>query len=314
MKFMITCMFCLISLDIISQCCSPGNPIGGAINLGTIENGTWKLIGSYRHSYSGRYFEGTKAINPYFVKNGYFDHIGIVISHAISSRITFDIETNYFLRKSQVYLDGIIPEQKTGFGIADLVIVPKFNLFRKNNWEITMGLGLKIPVGPYNKKFNGAIAELDIQPSSGAFDIIPSLFIMKNIPEHQLRFFIYHRSEFKGTNPLRYQYGNLYSTSFYISHSLSSHWDFIIQLRNELRSMDKRPAQTAPYEVEKISISGSNKIFFTPQINFNANPTWNFSVLVDIPVYQYYNEQQLANTYAIGIVLYKKIMGKTKIG
>ncbi len=307
MRTIATCFLIFVSHFIHAQCCSPGNPIGGTSNLGVLPSGSWKIIFNYKYSYSGSYYDGAKETTPYFVKSGYFNYAGFLLSHAISDRLTIDLESGYFLNKIQRYVNGILPSEKRGFGITDLSITPKINLLRKNNWEITAGIGLKIPVGPYDGKFDGAIAELDIQPSSGATDFNFTLFISKEYLEKKLRFFLYNQIALKGTNPLYYKYGNLYSTAIFGSYSFSPRFDLIFQVRNELRAKDERPSQNPPYATEKIPISGSDKLFIVPQLNFSGDQTWSLSILVDFPTYQYYNEQQLANSYAITLVFVKKV-------
>jgi Putative MetA-pathway of phenol degradation len=305
--------FLFLNLESFSQCCSPGNPVGGTGNLGSLNEKTLKVILAHRYSYSGKYMEGNKPYDPYFVETGNFNYTGILLAYAINKRITTELETGYFENKSQTYVDGVLPQKKSGNGINSITLTPKINILKKNAWEITTGLGIKYPVGAYNKEFNGVIAELDIQPSTGATDFINTLFISKEYLEKHLRFFLYNRVELKGTNPLQYKYGNLYATSFFVSYSASIRWDFIAQIRSEYREKDERPAQVKPYDVVKIPISGSQKIFLTPQINYNVTQKFSLFVLADIPVYQYYNQQQLANTFSVSVGLSKKFKSRNKI-
>lgn len=300
----------LIYLEDYSQCCSPGNPVGGSGNLGVLNEKSLKIILSHRYSYSGKYLDGDQPFDPYFVETGNFNYTGILVAYALSKRITTELETGYFTNKSQTYVDGVLPSKKSGNGINSITLTPKINFLKKKGWEITAGVGLKYPIGAYNKEFDGVIAELDIQPSTGATDFINTIFIAKEYLEKHLRFFLYNRIELKGTNPLQYKYGNLYSTSLFLSYSASNRWDFIVQVRNEYREKDERPAQVKPYDVVKVPISGSEKVFFSPQVNYNFSPTFSVFVLADIPIYQYYNKQQLANSYAISLSIMKKINTK----
>lgn len=310
-KSAISLLFLLIiCIKGYSQCCSPGNPVGGSGNLGVLNEKSLKIILSHRYSYSGKYLDGDQPFDPYFVETGNFNYTGILVAYALSKRITTELETGYFTNKSQTYVDGVLPSKKSGNGINSITLTPKINFLKKKGWEITAGVGLKYPIGAYNKEFDGVIAELDIQPSTGATDFINTIFIAKEYLEKHLRFFLYNRIELKGTNPLQYKYGNLYSTSLFLSYSASNRWDFIVQVRNEYREKDERPAQVKPYDVVKVPISGSEKVFFSPQVNYNFSPTFSVFVLADIPIYQYYNKQQLANSYAISLSIMKKINTK----
>jgi len=308
--FILCFSFLLFHYNGFSQCCSPGNPVGGTGNLGVLAKDEMKIMATYRHSYSGKYMDGSKVYEPYFVETGYFNHTGFLFAYGVSNRVTLEIESGYFISKGQSYVEGIIPAKKKGYGLTNISFTPKVMLLNKNDWEITMGLGLKYPIGAYNKAFNGAIAELDIQPSTGAVDYIHTLFISKEYLAKHLRFFLYNRVEIKTANPLQYKYGNLYSTSFYMSYSASFRWDLITQVRSEIRSKDERPGQVSPYDIQKIPISGSKKVFIAPQINYNINESMNISILVDLPIYQYYNKQQLASSYSMLLSITKKFKKK----
>lgn len=308
-KFNYIWVICLFSSHIgFAQCCSPGNPIGGRANLGVMEYKSIKFITNYNFSYSGQYYNGSIPVDPYFVKNGYFNHIGINLSYAISNRLTTEFETGYFINKTQTYIEGILPIKKQGYGITNVTFIANINLFRNINkdFELTTGLGFKYPIGSFNRiTYQGAILPLDIQPSTGAADFIHTLFIYKEYLEKHWRFFITNRIEIKGINPDGYNYGNLYATSLYVSFNLSYRWNLIMQLRNEIREKDERPAQTPPYEKQKIPVSGSKKIFISPQLSYSFSQNFNISVITDSPVYQYYYEEQLASSFAFSIILSK---------
>ncbi len=297
-----------MALTSSAQCCSPGNPIGGIGNFGAMPSHQWKVSLNYTYSFSGKYFEGDESITPFFVKTGNYNYLGLNMAYAISDRIVTELETGYFISKTQHYLDGIIPSQKIGHGLSSLAFLIKVNVLRDRSryWEITPGIGLRAPLGSYNTlQYQGAVLPLDIQPSTGAKDIIFTLFLDKEFPEKHQRFFMMHRLELKGINPDQYRYGNLLMSALFISRNLSPHWDALLQLRYEVRHRDERPSQNPPYNQEKISISGSQKVFVSPQLVYSPLPGLQIAFMGDIPAYQYYNSQQLANTFAFTVNLTK---------
>ncbi len=299
--------FLLTFLSARAQCCSPGNPIGGLGNLGVLNEKSLKLIANYDYSFSGTYMDGTRKVDPYFVRSGYFNHARLNLGYGIRKKITVGIGTGYFFNKTQNYVEGIIPEKKTGYGFTNIDLITKYNIFGKHGWEITSGVGLRFPLGPYNAVFKDVVSAMDIQPSSGAVDYIFSIFLYKEYPENHLRFFMRSLFELKTKNPLQYKYGNLWANSLFVSLNISPQWDMIVQLRNEIRQRDKRPAQSKPFQPEFISISGSNKLFVTPQLSYSLNPDLVLSGLVSLPLFQKYNEQQLANTVSVSVLLIKKL-------
>mgnify|MGYP000259416532 CR=1 FL=1 len=88
------------------------------------------------------------------------------------------------------------------------------------------------------------------------------------------------------------------------------HWVFIAQLRSEIRGRDTRPKtgtglQAKDDNREKIIPTGSQKLFIIPQVAYSVK-NWTFSALIDVPLYQYYNDKQLASTVAVSASVSKK--------
>ena len=292
-----------------AQCCSPGNPIGGTGNIGALNSGESKLIVNYGYSYSGSYYAGSSPISPFFVETGYFNHARVGFSHGISDRWTIDAEATYFINKVQNYVDGIIPSRRKGYGLGDVSFVANYKLFGKRwrYWEVTSGVGLKIPVGTHEQRNEGALLPLDVQPTTGAVDFIHTLFLYKGYPAHGLRFFLTNRVVVRNENTEGYRYGNLYATSIFGSYNLGLRWDATLQLRSEIRGRDVRPEGEIP-------VTGSQRFFVTPQISYSLNQSLSLTALVDLPVYQYYNREQLANTFVVGIGVIKKFTPAPPVG
>ena len=60
------------------------------------------------------------------------------------------------------------------------------------------------------------------------------------------------------------------------------------------------------YNMETIPVSGSQKIAISPQISYSINPDFIISGIFHLPVYQYYNQQQLASTWSLSVSVTKK--------
>lgn len=308
----------LIIQECKAQCCSPGNPVGGTSALGVLDKGSAKLFLNYKYGYSGNYYEGSKPTSSQFIKDGNYNYGGINLLFGISDRLTAELETGYFLNKTQNFVEGVLPEQQIGSGITDINLGVKFNFYKNKNkeLEITSGGGVKVPLGSHNQTNNGVLVPYDLQPTSGATDFIHNLFLYKGLLPLHLRFFLINRMDFKGKNKEQYRYGNFYTTSFFISYSLSDHWIFLTQFRSEIRERDTRPSSGNGIQQkdgrESIIVTGSKKIFAIPQATYVFSKNWAASVLIDIPLYQYYNNKQLASTYAVSLSISKEFKPKNK--
>lgn len=282
-----------------AQCCSPGNPIGGGGVLGVLPSGEGRLIANYAYSRSGAYFQGTEEIEPSFVESGFFHHTSLNGAYAISNRATVESELTYFISKVQEYVEGSRPSSRRGFGVGDWSGTIHVSLLgdRLKRWEITSGIGLKVPVGTYRQKRRGGLLPLDVQPTTGAVDFVHELFIYKGLLDRGLHLFAVNRIEWKTANPDGYRYGNLYATSLFASLHLGLRWDAALQARTEIRARDER-------RTGRIPVTGSTKLFLTPQVSYSLSRSFVVTALADLPVYQRYNGSQLGTTggFSLGLI------------
>ena len=312
-RYFFVILFTLASLFTYSQCCSPGNPIGGDGNQGVLNKRTAKVVSSYRSSTSNQYFGGDQPTRPKFVKRGSFDFIGLNLSYGLTGKLTLESELGYFINKTQEYM--VTEFVLSGNGLSDLSLLFKYKLFSKKSAqiEISPGLGVKQAIGPYQQRMEGVLLPIDVQPSNGNFGYVASLFFYKGYIEKGLRFFLTCRAEitpypvkYWEVTPTKYWiYGSLFTSSFYTSYAINHRWTALVQARFEHRTKHQYRFQNE--EFRDFDSSGGSKVFVAPQIVFSVAQKWNLSVLVDVPIYQYYNQTQLANTWAGALVISRKL-------
>jgi hypothetical protein len=291
-----------------SQCCSPGNPLGGYGNNGTLNSRVVKFYAQYKYSYSGIYKNGDKLYTGdtkdfrRSVQDGAYNFVGLGAAWGISERLTLESETGYFINKIQNHVQGVIPEQQRVYGFTDLSILVKPAFYKKREIEFTPAFGLKMPLGRYDQQYQNSILPADLQPTTGAVNYLAGFFLYKGFLKKHLRVFMIGRYEFPRTNPLEIKYGNAYIHSLFFSYSASMKISFALQIRSECRERDRAVyvGGGAFYS------SGSNKLFIVPQLTYAFDPKWDVSLFSDLPVYQYYNGYQLGNTFAVAVMVSAK--------
>ena len=316
--------FCIITLliqfnalSVFAQCCSPGSPVGGTSALGVLDKGTFQVFLNYKYGYSDTYYRGDRPTEEDFIDNGNYNYLGSVVAYGLLKRLTLELDIGYMFNKTQNYVEGITPRTLIGRGLTDVNFSARFNAYRNliSDWEVSTGVGIKIPVGEFEQTYQGAIVPPDLQPTTGSFDFFHTLFLYKGFVKKRVRLFLINRIELKRQNRIFYKYGNLYTTSFFTSYSVGVHWVFLMQLRTEIRPRDTRPQTETGIPIkndrEMIIPTGSQKLFAVPQVTYILR-SWTFSTLVDIPIYQYYNDKQLASTVAVSVSVSKKFNLKRK--
>lgn len=316
-------LFCLLFNKGFSQCCSPGNPVGGDANQGVLNKNTLRIMGVVKKSVSNDYYEGShKARDSYsFVDRGSFNFSGITLAYGLLKVFTVESELGYFISKKQEYNTPSGKQELIGYGLSDLAFLGKFRLLSSpaHQFELTTGAGYKIPVGPHQQRNEyGVLLPIDIQPATGAYGYIATFFLYKGFVEKNIRMFLTGRAQlnpkdvvFSEIIPTKYyRYGNFFTSSLFLSYNLSHRWTTILQTRYEFRTQDiYKDSKNPQYRV--YSSSGGKKIMIVPQIVFEVQQGLNVSALIDIPAYQYYNQKQLATAYA-GTLTITKSFGMCK--
>lgn len=287
-----------------AQCfASPGNPIAGSTNLGILDKNKIRTIGFYQYSLSNQYYEGSKPsdYNPAgAISSAFYHYSGFNIGYGLAQRLSLEADVGYYLSKTQHY--KYLDYELKGQGLSNLLISAKYNVFQDfdRNAEITLSAGPKIPFSTSPQIVDGVELPVDVQPSTGNFGAVFQAFFVKEfiLTSARLIFIARYENNFS-ENQQGYRFGDAYVSSLFISKHLANRWTdltknltLIMQARHEYRGSNQRYGKTVDY-------SGSNLLFFAPQINFNLNLIWNFSLIYDIPVYQYYSGIQLAKSHAI---------------
>lgn len=297
----------ILSEQIIeAQCCaSHGNPIGGTVNIGLLDKNIFRIASFYRISYSDKYFIGDKLYTGEIgtLKRAVYNYIGLLVGYGITDKISFGLETGYFINKTHVY--KINNESVSSHGLSDIVISfrPKIYHNSDKQIEINCALGPNIPFSRNLQRIDGVTLSRDLQPSTGSFGLVFQSNIIKEDSFRSLNFLLVNRIEKYFENKQHYIYGNTFSNSLYFSKFFPianpelKGLTAILQLKNQIREKNIKEGQF-------VDASGSCLFFLIPQINLSIKDNWNFFILSDIPIYQYYNEIQFSKntSFAVGII------------
>jgi hypothetical protein len=285
-----------------AQCLSSVNPVGGSNNLLVLESNSLRVISFYRYNFGNQYFEGDEHSDFNLIKNANYNYAGTIIGYGLFNKATIETEIGYYFNKTQNY--NLEPAYSLrGSGFSNAIISMKYGLLKNNDKRIfiSSSVGAKIPFSRYPISRNGVELPVEVQPTIGAFGTVIQLFIVKEKPISGMRYFLTGRMEINSANRQEYKLGTSFFTSFFLSKHLmfswlKGDWTAIMQVRNEVRNKDK----TINGWKES---SGSTIFYMSPQLNYTIKEKWNVSVMIDLPVYQYFNGTQMATKYGISMNL-----------
>lgn len=289
-----------------SQCfASPGNPIAGSANLGVLDKGIIRGITFYQYSLSDKYMEGNSVIDYNLggaVSSANFNYAGLSIGYGINKKFTVEAEMGYFFNKTQTYKNPKLGSIN-GYGLSNAIISGKYNLYKNlvKGLEFSVAAGAKIPFRTQPQEVDGVVLSVDVQPSTGNYGAVFQSFFVKEFDIISARIIMINRYETNFTESKQgYLFGDAFLNSLFLSKHLANPYTritkditAIVQLRHEYILPYYEHGKLADYK------SGSTSFYISPQLNYNLNLLWNFSIIYDIPVYQYYNGIQLAHSYAL---------------
>ncbi len=314
MRLIITTVL-LIVLDnqLFSQgCCSggSGSPIAGGASQGVLQERQFELAPNFQHVSSNKFQVKDKDTISLF-DNLFSNYLYMRFAYGITDKLTMSLESGYFFNKTQIGLkksDTIVSS-----GIGDLILFPRYSIYTKNTLktrtEITLGLGLKIPLGKYNdstKVFTDpstgqnyyTTSPPTVQTTTGSQDFIFYGFLFRGFPEKKFRVFANLLYIKKGWNALGQKFGDYSSVGLFAGRTFFDKLGVTVQIRGEwIDSMkyDKNIDMLALYNID-VKSTGGRKIFFTPQLSF-TNKNFTVYALTEIPLYQYVNGTQVASEY-----------------
>jgi hypothetical protein len=220
------------------------------------------------------------------------------------------IETGYFFNKTQIGLNN--RETITSSGVGDLIIFPRYTIYNHNTerarTEVTLGLGLKIPVG---KHLDSTVVYTDqsgkqyftpmppaVMPTTGSNDFVFYGFAFRGYPTKNFRVFTSALYVKKGWNSLGQRFGDYASIGLYAGKTFFHNYGVTMAVKGEWidkMKYDPKIDMLALYNLD-VNSTGGKRILFVPQISYGYK-SFSLFLLSEIPVYQYVNGTAIASQY-----------------
>jgi hypothetical protein len=173
-------------------------------------------------------------------------------------------------------------------GFGDVTVGARYAFLVKANDLLMGSAAVKLPTGAYKLlDGDGAINEPTIQPGTGSYDGLVTLYYARHPFPKPIEWFVSASGRFNGRNSLEYQIGNEAVASGGISYTASQRWVLSLQA-------NARHAGRDDYRGEGVASTGSDAVSLSPGIRFRTGDRLELYGYVQVPVYQDVNEAQLA--------------------
>lgn len=310
-----------------AQCCAAGSgsPIAGGGSVGVLVKRQVELNSNFQYLYSDKFLSGTKKDTnfiDYFKSKYLYTRVGV----GITERLTLSVESGYFINKTQQGLKG--RDTLVNSGIGDLIVFPRFDAYNKTGEKtqtsLTVGLGVKIPVGRYSdslkfiEPFSGMTYKLLMPPvmqnTSGSMDLITYAMFYKGFIDSQWKFFTTATYIRKGYNPLGEKFGDYVSLGLFTAKIIRSRYGLMAQIKGEHlypTKVNKNLFDMGFYNYD-VEATGFTKILFVPQVTY-IYKSFSIYLLSELPLYQNMNKLQIASHYQLtGGATYRFLVKKKK--
>jgi hypothetical protein len=320
--------FCLIIpfQSAYSQCCGVGggSPLATDISQSVLLKNQFELNINSQYINSRKFLDGSEPADDFLSKySSQYNYFRV--AYGVTDVFTMSVETGYWGHKMQIGLHQ--SDTMRSSGIGDLVLFPKLNIFKNRLNELTVGIGLKIPVGKYSdsaglyEPFSGQTIYLmmppAVQPSSGSNDFIYNVFYARSLPEKRLRFFVNAIYIMSGWNPKGEHFGDYASLGLFAGYSFTRNVRGLLQLKGEWidRMEINQVIRKFTFPTYDPEATGSKKIFVAPQINVSTGKGFNLYLMSEVPVYQFVNKTQIASQLKVaGGVSYRFKVSESRGG
>ena len=294
-------------------CCSGGaaNPIAGGAATGVLQKNQMEISGNYQIMNSDKFFSGNKDTSKLF-NNLNSNYLFLRTDYGLSEKLTLSIASGYFLNKTLIGIEN--NDTTNSSGVSDLIILPRFDVFNNLNertkTELTLGLGMKVPLGShsdstliFSHNIIGDIYSINpptVQNTNGSLDMVYYAFFFRSYIKKKIRIFTNMLYINRGFNSLGQKFGDYASLGLFVGKTFFKKIGITNQIRMEwLGKMEaaENIDLLGNYNIEQAS-TGSSKVFIVPQISF-INKSIIFYITGEIPVYQNVNGTQVGSNLQI---------------
>lgn len=315
MRDKITILLLLVSIffssqELSAQACSCGGaPLLGSLDQPGTSPGNWQLGMTYEfNSISDLVAEESELEDETRRRKVYSALLNI--SYGISSRFSITALATLLHQERKTRLPQGTSELLKTNGIGDGVLLLKYNLVRQtvqNLREVTVGAGVKFPVGKSSLKSNSTLIAADMQPGTGAWDgLLYGYFSQGFFRSIPFALFASGSYRLTGANDRfgesldSYEFGNELISSLGINYKPGTVTDYNLSLRYRHAAADKFAGNSLPN-------SGGDWISLVPGLNAAFSDALSARISGRIPLYRKLEGTQLTTGYTLLVSMFYSI-------
>ena len=284
-------------------CCTAGTSSLGGVFRNIVPVNNLSIIAGYENNYLVASFDGRNEISDPLKRSATVSYLTLQLEYGISEKVSVLAITSYTFRERNTTVtspsDNFQQDVKfSGQGFGDIILLGKYEIVTPDFFSpltFAIGGGAKLPVGDFRKKDNGSRLAIDLQPGTGAPDLLLWSYLSNSFTSLSLSIYGNLLYRYAGTNLDGYKIGDEFLVTLGANYYFTEYLTFSLQLRSRFANADYADRRTLP------STGGTSYDLF-PYLNY-IEGKFSFSVYTMVPLYRNTRGIQLTNSQVLGAQL-----------
>lgn len=301
----------LIPVKLNSQaCCSAGSPLLGSLEVSTAYSGDLQVGLTYGLNVLEDVFSGSTRLDDDFRERTVNSFI-LEANYGISQRFSVSALFTFINQSRNISTYGNLSSNLNTSGLSDGVFLLKYNIIPLSiidQLELTIGAGVKLPIGRSTLRSDGILIPADMQPGTGSWDGILWGYASKGfVPVIPLNVFLNVSYRANGANnrfgesfQQGYSFGNELFINLGAGYRTDTFLDFTVMFRYRNTSHDT-------FDGAEVPNTSGNWLYLVPGINGKLSDNFTARLGAQVPLYRNLNGTQLTTSYTASIGLFYNI-------
>ncbi|MBU2445785.1 MAG: hypothetical protein KJ666_09490 [Bacteroidetes bacterium] len=283
-------------------CCTAGTSSLGGVFRSIVPVNNLSIIAGYENNYLGASFDGRKKIYDPLKRSATVSYLTLQVEYGISEKVSVLAITSYTYRERNTTVtspsDNSLQDVKfSGQGFGDIILLGKYEIVTPDFFSpfvFAVGGGAKLPVGDFRKEDNGSRLPIDLQPGTGAPDLLLWSYLSNSFTSLSLSIYGNLLYRYAGTNLQGYKIGDELLVALGANYNFTEYLTFSLQLRSRFANADYA-RRTLP------STGGTSSDLFI-YLNY-IEGKYLLGVYTMVPLYRNTRGIQLTNSQVLGVQL-----------
>ena len=284
-------------------CCTAGSSTFGGLERGLAKNGNLILGTGFISTSLNTTYDGRNEIPDPLNRTSSVSSFNLELEFGLSEKISLLVSGAYVLKNRETTIRSNIDNSKEiiifeGRGVGDVIILGKYEIISPTILApigLTLGGGVKLPVGSFSQEVDGSRLAIDLQPGTGSTDVLLWGNFYKGFQPVSLALFITTLYRYAGSNLDGYRFGDELIVSIGSEYYITDFLTASLSVRGRFSNKDFWGGRFLPS-------TGGTYYDLLPALIYTEG-LYNLKVFYQTPFYRNVNGIQLTTSGVIGTEL-----------